>query len=303
MIEPARPRDAELAEVLEEALQRPVLALSRRGAREASTWPLEEVDVRLADCAAPLRLMFKDLSGAPFPGVEPAMWSQILPRAGMSSLVCFAAVSNPEAGRHWVFLERIAARPLREFGEPAAWTRTAEWLGDFHRRVQPQAADAAKLGILPCMTSEQHVAWLERARELRPGTAQAVAGRFDEVLEALSRAEMTVIHGEFYPSNVLVEDAPGGFRIYPLDWERASTAPAVLDVAAMITGAAEDLRQRMLEAYESARGTRPGDAELAAARVRLALQWLGWRAGWHAPEQHRFDWENEALSALEGLRS
>src|SRR6202030_18789 len=42
----------------------------------------------------------------------------------------------------------------------------------------------------------------------------------------------TIIHGEFYPENVLID----GDIVYPVDWERAALSAGEIDIAALTEG-------------------------------------------------------------------
>jgi thiamine kinase-like enzyme len=135
------------------------------------------------------------------------------------------------------------------------------------------------------------------------------------------------VHGEFYPSNVIVELEPGpvarpgraasdvrtpdrrGGRDYRagairvVDWESIGIGPAALDLAALTAGDwSAAARARMVRAYRSSAprpvaGRADFDLVVEAARLVNALQWLGWSDGWTAPPQHARDWRGEASSA------
>jgi thiamine kinase-like enzyme len=108
------------------------------------------------------------------------------------------------------------------------------------------------------------------------------------------------MHGEAYPSNLLVE-ASG--RIRPLDFETLGIGAAALDLAALTSGAWDPAeRDRVVEAYRAASSAPPTAAELDAARLMVALQWLGWSPSWTPPAEHRHDWLAESLRIVHELR-
>jgi thiamine kinase-like enzyme len=114
----------------------------------------------------------------------------------------------------------------------------------------------------------------------------------------------TIIHGELYASNVVIQQAGGGVRVRPVDWEMAGTGPGVLDLAALTAGSwTDDERARIEEAYCEALPVelRPGADDLEYARLLLAAQWLGWSDGWLPPQEHRQDWAAVAVSLIERL--
>jgi len=112
------------------------------------------------------------------------------------------------------------------------------------------------------------------------------------VVDILTTLPVTFVHGEFYPSNVMVD----GKRIAPVDWEMAGIGPGVLDLAALVTGWAQPQRDAIISAYGNV-----SPEALSAAEVHLAMQWLGWAAGWVPPAEHARDWLAELGLAAERL--
>ncbi len=110
----------------------------------------------------------------------------------------------------------------------------------------------------------------------------------------------TVVHGEFYASNVLVATDNAAARVAPVDWELAGVGAGLTDLAALVSGGwSEPDRASIVAAYEAAGGTTEG---LGFARLQLAIQWLGWApATWMPPAGQRHDWLSEAVSLAEGL--
>jgi thiamine kinase-like enzyme len=116
----------------------------------------------------------------------------------------------------------------------------------------------------------------------------------------LAASPAVLLHGEAYPANLLVADGP---RIRPVDWETYGTGAAALDLAALTSGDwAPAERERVVAAYrEAAGGGGPDERELEAARLIVALQWVGWSRTWAPPAEHRHDWVAEAVRAAGAL--
>ena len=134
---------------------------------------------------------------------------------------------------------------------------------------------------------------MERA-EAFAGPLGIVASRHEEVVERLLALPRTVIHGELYPSNVLV----AGSRVCPIDWELAAAGPGLVDLAALATGWTGADQGAIIAAY--------GDVDandLDSCRLHLAVRWLGWSRTWNAPKAHARDWLAEAVGAAERLGS
>ena len=82
---------------------------------------------------------------------------------------------------------------------------------------------------------------------------ESLVGIYDRAIERLIRLPSTLIHGEFYASNILVQETREGCRIRPVDWEMAAVGPGLIDLAALTSGAwAERERTEMAAAYHDA---------------------------------------------------
>ena len=69
-------------------------------------------------------------------------------------------------------------------------------------------------------------------------------------MDRLASLPPTFLHGEFYASNVIVPERAGEQRVCPIDWELAAVGPALLDLAALVTGGWEqEQRNAIAGAY------------------------------------------------------
>lgn len=298
--------------------------VTRRPYRFATSAPLEELHVRAGD-GADLELIFKDLARARLlpaasaskpsflhqPLRELELYRGILAPCGIGPRLV-AAVSQPEEDRQWLFIERVRGRELWQVGELEIWERVAAWLGDLHLGFAGRLSEVRAL----CPHLIDHSAawfelWAQRARQALAGAAdsradgltRALAG-YDGVVTELAALPRTLVHGELYPSNVLVAPDGGGQRVCPVDWEMAGIGPGLLDLAALVggweaSGWPESDRARLVRAYAEAAGAALAgsdlSADLARCRLHLALQWIGWADGWRPPPEHARDWLGEAL--------
>jgi hypothetical protein len=101
-----------------------------------------------------------------------------------------------------------------------------------------------------------------------------------------------------------------GFEICPVDWERTSLAPGMMDVAALSSGKWDHVQRRDLTTayYEAISQHRSDVSDLATyernielCRLQLSIQWLGWSPHWNPPPAQAQDWLAEALSAVHAL--
>lgn len=262
---------------------------------------------------------------------EIAVYQSLLAGRNLGTADCYAAVADGGAGRYWLFLEHVPAAQLCHVGEFTAWEHAARWLARLHVTFAADAeADGPLRGGVPLLSYNRafYLVWPARA-EVLLRTTPAVAGEFggraarlvrhyDRVVDRLAALDRTVIHGEFYAANVLVTDrarrgtgvSSGPGRICPVDWEMAALGPGLMDVAALTAGRwTSEQRASLLAAYRSelveAGGSPRPLPELADAlewcRLHLAMQWLGWSAGWSAPAEQAQDWLGQAVTIADRL--
>lgn len=272
-------------------------AASRRQWPYRSSLPMEVLEVPGND---PERLLLKDLSSsasvarAAFsadPLREVIAYREVLPHLELDTPRHVASLVERE--RVVLVIELVDGYPLWQAEGLAAWEQAARWLARLHA-AQPIAAtrlvryDASELRRRTAMA-----AWL-------PGIEDLAA----RVAERLCRLPMGLVHGEFYPSNVLVQDSRSGPRIRPVDWETIGIGPGVLDLAALTAGWEHEERGRIVDAYRSACALdrRPDDADISLARLVLAAQWSGASGRWSPPREQRHDWHAEVLRLAGSIR-
>jgi Ser/Thr protein kinase RdoA (MazF antagonist) len=325
----SEPSDLELEIGLGAILSNAALSRSTKVVRRPSSYrtsfPLEELDLTLED-GRELRLIFKNLAwealdeGARLakPGVlhdplrEPAVYSTVLAPRGLGPRYYGSAI-DPAAERYWLFVERVEGRELYQVGALEIWQAVASWLGETHSILSADLEGDARRARLIDYDEAYYRRWIERAGEFapmpgEPGSRAAgitwIAERYDRAVEGLLELPRTVIHGEFYASNVLVVDEAAGPRVCPVDWEMAAAGPGLIDLAALVSGGwGEGEREAIVSAYRAgAKGFDFSSDQLDLARLHLAIQWLGWAPPeWVPPEGQRHDWLDEALALAEGL--
>ncbi|HWC48858.1 MAG TPA: phosphotransferase [Solirubrobacterales bacterium] len=311
--------------------------IERRAYAYRTSFPLEELRVELAG-EGPVTLLFKQLDWEALeaeaqlakprflhdPEREPAVYRELLSQAPPGPARFFGAVTEPN--RHWLFVERVEGRELFQVGERGLWEEAARWLARFHASMAPDLDRHQRSGRLINHDTAFYRHWIERAAqfaaERNDSSAAKVAWlgkRHGQIVEALGAHPRTVLHGEFYASNVLVTHPncikfPGqepqnlmqfgeGVRVAPVDWELAAVGPGLTDLAALVSGWPDADRDAIVSAYAGESGVpsfTPRDLDLA--RLQVAIQWLGWAPpSWVPPEGQRHDWLAEALALAEEL--
>src|SRR5262245_40423518 len=304
--------------------RRSIVRVDRRPSPYASSFPVEELDVRFAD-GFELQMVVKDLSPDAMPDAarrarpdflydprrEIEVYRWILPHAPHGTATWYGAVTSAVARRYWLFLERVRGLELRHVGALSTWEEAARWAARFHRSFAPGViARLLPTSRLLVYDEDYYRRWLERARHIagsRRGTRRMVdriASSYDSVIGRLVALPRTLIHGEFYPCNIVVRTAGGHLRVCPVDWEMAAYAPALMDLASLVTGWNPRAQQALVQAYHAAASEDAPKAtgipdefsrDLDCCRLHLAVRMLGWSKAWQPPPQHAYNWLEEAV--------
>jgi Ser/Thr protein kinase RdoA (MazF antagonist) len=314
--------------------QRRIVELDRRSAANRSSFAIEELDAELDDGTI-LQLMFKDVSWHGLlehaRTVKPAFlydplreietYRAILAPRGLGP-ASYGAVIDDRIGRYWLFLERVPGLELYQV-DFAVWQQVARWLAAMHTSLAAEAESLtrARSARLLSYDGDFYRVWLRRAQtflqQIKASRSRGehrdvewLAERYDQVVERLAALPVTIIHGEFFASNVLVQETAGDLRVCPVDWEMAGVGPGLIDLAALIAGSwTEEEKRSLALTYYKARsldsGWLPASDEFLAAldycRLHLAMQWLGWSPEWSPPLEHAQNWLGEALHLAEQL--
>lgn len=298
--------------------------LERRPSPYRTSFPIEELRFELAG-RGPVRAGFKRLEWERLepaaqlakprflhdPEREPEVYRALLPQAPPGPPEFFG--SAVEGDGRWLFVEWVEGRELFQVGERELWEQAARWLGRFHVALAPERERYRREARLLDHDAGFYRRWVERARGFAPDPkpVEWLAERHEQVVEALLAQSRTVLHGEFYASNVLVasdsDPTPlgrnSGTRVAPVDWELAATGTGLSDLAALVSGWPEEDRAAIAAAYAAEPGVPAfSSRDLNLARLQVAIQWLGWAPPeWEPPEGQRHDWLGEAVALGEEL--
>ncbi len=220
--------------------------------------------------------------GVPY---EASVYERCLSRAGCSTPAYHGRFDLPRAGQCCLVVQYLAgAQPAGKMVHRCPLSQVATWIGRFHAMHTGQL-DERCYAFLCRYDASYYRFWAERAamqasdhRDAR-WLAELCTAFADRAMELLGGDE-TLIHGEFYPSNVLVQDE----TVYPVDWESAAIGAGVIDLAALTEDWSVEEVRACRDAYVAARfaGKAPGDFDrrLDAGRLYLHLRWLGGRVDW-----------------------
>ncbi len=333
---------AELHRALEELLchffakEVHIERLDRRVSEYCSSFIIEELDVALDD-GTTHALVLKDLSPAALTEgaghVKPAFfyeplreietYRRVLASHQLGTATCYGAVVDHERQRYWLFLERVPPGLLWQQGDLEIWKDAARWLAGMHTFLVPetQRRESAHLAHLLTYDREFYWRWMQRAATFvcegdtsadrqAASAIRKLESCYEKVVERLVALPVTVIHGEFFASNVMIDTVGERRRVCPVDWEMAAVGPGKVDLAGLTSGGWSRAQKdaMALAYYEALPASRTAHydcptflTDLEYCRLHQAVQWLGWSPHWSPPPEHAQDWLKEALDCAETL--
>jgi hypothetical protein len=302
----------------------------------ASSCNIENLEFQLGSRRR-LSLVLKDLSPTALvceaQGVRPRflydplreieIYRQVLVPQRFGTPVFYGSVQRPKSQQYWLLLEQVNGPLLWQVGEFETWRNAARWLAKFHCEFDRTLGPSRQVRPRHLLQYDRRLfaLWLTRAvdflRTKCPGDLRGLWRRFtrltdtyDRVISRLLQLPRTLIHGEFYPSNILVRRMKRKQQICPIDWELAAIGPGLIDLAALTSGDwSPECKKALVAAYREAleplNGWPPQLPELLEAvdycQLHLCVQWLGWAAEWSPPKLHARNWLQEMLRLGDGL--
>jgi hypothetical protein len=270
--------------------------LDRKPSPYTSTFPSEVVTCRTAG-GATLRLFCKHAAGRDHHAhghrggiaYEAQVYRKVLTPLGVTVPHFYGGYSDGSGDGGLLVLEYLdESLWVNKSSDPTAMVKAARWLGAFHAAGQGYLGPARD-GVESFLNSYDRAyyrGWAHRTSQF----AGAWHDRFPWLSNLWERAEgalapllespPTIIHGEFYPLNVLYHRG----AIYPIDWESAAVAAGEIDLATLTEGWPPEVARSCEVEYRRTRWPDgpPADLErrLTAARLYLLLRWLGDRPEW-----------------------
>jgi hypothetical protein len=281
-----------------------VTVLEREPSPYASTFPIEVVTCRMSGGSL-LRLFCKYAAGRDHNahghrgGVayEADVYRRVLEPRGAATPRFYGSFAAGPDGHDCLIVEYIDhCSWVGDATDSGAMGSAARWIGAFHAANEGRGLGAAP-PLLNVYDAEYYRGWSRRTLQFagchEPSTwLELLCERFEEALEPLLGPPPTIIHGEYYPENVLYRNG----AVYPVDWESAAVAAGAIDLATLTDGWPAEVVGQCESEYRRARwaGEAPAgfDRTLLTARLYLLFRWLGDRPDWTAGA------EPEAFSQL-----
>ncbi len=278
--------------------------LSRESNDYATSFPSEIVTCQLAD-GSELRLLCKYAAGFSHNsyghrgGVsyEAEVYRHVLQKVQVPTPTFYGAYKDAITGETCLILEYFDEKlRVRASNNLIAMQTAARWLGQFHKE-NGSLLSKASFPFLNQYDADYYRGWADRTSKFAGHLHQTfpwldlICKHFGEIVDTLLKPQVNIIHGEYYPSNILYYEE----NIYPVDWESAAIAIGEIDLASLIDHWPQKVRKDCIAEYKSIRwaeGTPAGfEEKLDAAQLYWHFRWLGDRPEWTTQEGDRWRFE------------
>ncbi len=272
-------------------IARNLTVLEREPNPYGSTFPTEVVTCRADGGVRTLRLFVK-YGTTEFDSVyghrgdvsyEAKVYREVLQPLRTSTPSFYGVHMEDTSNAPWLIVEYLArGSPASSSRDPKAMGRSARWIGKFHA-ANEKRVHSPRLRFLHRYDSDYYAGWARRTRKLfsqsrlrmRFPWLVPLCDEFERLIPRLLRAPPTVIHGEYFGSNIVYQH--GVSR--PVDWQSAAIAPGEIDLASLTHSWPKLIVQSCEREYARTRwptGAPDGFEEtLGVARVHVNLRWLG----------------------------
>ena len=217
---------------------------------------------------------------------ELAIYRDVLNPIGARVPKFYGGHVDPGSGEAWLALEHLSgALGVGKMHRAGAMTSAASWIGKFHRSTEGHASTTGQHQIKTYALS-YYLGWVERTLQAaasfpkRLPWLEALCAQAEQLFAPLCDGPQCIIHGEYYPHNVLYHQG----RVLPVDWESAVIAAGEIDLASLTENWPAATVRRCTAAYIAERWpTGVPDAfarRLLAARLYFCFRWLGDYGDW-----------------------
>ena len=267
--------------------------LKRELSPYSTTFPCEIVTCRLPDnkttdmfCKYSAGIDYTGFGHRGGPAYELAVYREVLRPIGVTAPVCYGGEVDPKSGQAWLALEYLpGALGVGKLHRSGAMVAAAEWIGRFHRLTET-GRTVGRTGWMKAYTRQYYMGWVRRTLKSSSSLPrklpwlEAVCQHANGLLEPLLEQPLSIIHGEYYPHNVMYYRG----RVYPVDWESAARAAGEIDIASLTEDWSAKKTRSYIAAYQRERWPEGAPAgftsRFLAARLYFCFRWLGDHEDW-----------------------
>ncbi len=265
-----------------------VAVLSRKPNPYGSTFPTEIVTCRLN--SGGVSKLFVKYGTREFDGIyghrgnvayEAEVYGKVLEPLGISTPKFYGAYKDRVRKNTWMITEYMGGGyPASWLRDPTAMIRSASWIGKFHAANEKRHKTGG-FTFLRKYDASYYRGWARRTRRLfrdfhsRFPWLRTLCDEFEKEVPTLLEAPQTIIHGEYFGSNILYQR--GLSR--PTDWQSAAVAAGEVDLASLTHSWNNRIVESCMREYKRSRWPHgiPKDfpRTFEVARAYMSLRWLG----------------------------
>ena len=265
--------------------------ISREHSIRSSTFPAEVVRCRVNN--DPVSLLCKYLNGMSHNNFghrgaieyEARIYEDILSKISLPSAKFYGLFTQANDDRCMVieFLDHgeLLFRSLEE----NQIERSVIWIAEFHNLFQdnyPKGINRYDADYYKIWANKVDAIVSEKGN-IYPWLIN-VSNFFRENIRILTDAPLTLIHGEYYPNNIMIHRG----QIKPIDWESVAVAPGELDLAASIDGHDHSQKDKAIRTYIFHRWP-DGDLDRNAFDERLLMAQIYFHFRWIGGKPRKFE--------------
>jgi aminoglycoside phosphotransferase (APT) family kinase protein len=209
------------------------------------------------------------------------VYRNVLAVSTLPAPVFFGAHQERPGGVTCLLLEYLEdSIPASLGSQPETLRSAARWIGEFHA-INEERIRRPETTFLTRYEAGYYAGWARRTAEFARSLHRhfpwlaTLCQAFETSVVELLLPSSTIIHGEYYPRNILWHDR----RIYPIDWESAAVGPGEIDLACLTDGWPSHVTTSCEREYRRARWPSGAPTAFArrldAARMYVHLRWLG----------------------------
>jgi thiamine kinase-like enzyme len=220
--------------------------------------------------------------GVPY---EARVYREVLQPLNLPFAKFYGEYTDKKTGETWLFLQYLDKNLRISEAHENAIVISAKWLGRFHRQNEKRISDS-QFDFLQRYNSQYYLGWVKRTmlysktiQKKYPFLKSIITG-WEEIVHELLTPPDTIIHGEFYPNNILLwRDS-----IHPVDWESTAIAIGEIDLSTLIEKWSKKTIEKCEKEYKLSRWPNDVpinfDRKMDASRLYQQFRWLGERIDW-----------------------
>jgi hypothetical protein len=239
-----------------------IVNIHRRRSDYSSWYASDIITVQLVN-GLEIKIFLKDFGSyqRPKEGMEQrrerevSVYRNLLSEAELGTPEFYGSVWDEPKGRFWLLLEFVNGIPVKHCNFEY-WVEAAGWLGKMHGYFAQKSNRLKACDFL--LEHGAHFFWstVERALQAVSQISTSLADRmknmiygYDQLVTVMTSQPLTLVHGAYLPSQILVDIEDGNLRVCPTDWELAAFGSALYDFSFLVDGFNPPQWDRLWEAY------------------------------------------------------